>query len=57
MFWLVFPRLLSDLQSVTVAIVAAMGAFIIILATQSRRHRINYAERRAAMGRPVDDII
>ena len=57
MFWLVFPRLLSEVPSVWVAIGAAMGAFIVILATESRRHRINHAERRAAMGRPVDDII
>ena len=57
MFWLIFPRLLSDLTSVGVAIGAAMGAFIVILATESRRHRINHAERRAAMGRPVEDII
>ena len=57
MLWLVFPRLLSDVVSVWVAIGAAMGAFVVILATQSRRHRINHAERRAAMGRPVDDII
>lgn len=57
MFWLIFPRLISDLTSVGVAIGAAMGAFIVILATESRRHRINHAERRAAMGRPVEDII
>ena len=57
MFWLIFPRLLSDLTSVGVAIGAAMGAFIVILATESRRHRINHAERRAAMARPVEDII
>ncbi|GAA1173622.1 hypothetical protein GCM10009674_07420 [Nesterenkonia xinjiangensis] len=57
MFWLIFPRLLSETPSVWVAIGAAMGAFIVILATESRRHRINHAERRAAMGRPVDDII
>ncbi|MDS2173615.1 hypothetical protein Q7C18_12965 [Nesterenkonia sp. CL21] len=57
MFWLVFPRLLSETPSVWVAIGAAMGAFVVILATESRRHRINHAERRAAMGRPVDDII
>lgn len=57
MFWLVFPRLLSEVTSVWVAIGAAMGAFVVILATQSRRHRINHAERRAAMGRPLEDII
>lgn len=57
MLWLVFPRLFSDASSVWVAIAAAMGAFIVILSTQSRRHRINHAERRAAMGRPLEDII
>ncbi|GAB3187101.1 MFS transporter [Nesterenkonia suensis] len=57
MFWLIFPRVLSETPSLWVAIGAAMGAFIVILATESRRHRINHAERRAAMGRPVDDII
>ena len=57
MFWLIFPRLLTEVTSVWVAIGAAMGAFIVILATQSRRHRINHAERRAAMGRPLEDII
>lgn len=57
MFWLIFPRLLAEVTSVWVAIGAAMGAFIVILATQSRRHRINHAERRAAMGRPLEDII
>lgn len=57
MFWLIFPRLLSDVTSVWVAICAAMGAFVVILATESRRHKINHAERRAAMGRPLEDII
>ena len=57
MFWLIFPRLLTEVTSVWVAIGAAMGAFIVILCTQSRRHRINHAERRAAMGRPLEDII
>ncbi|EXF26312.1 hypothetical protein BG28_01675 [Nesterenkonia sp. AN1] len=57
MFWLIFPRLLSEVTSVWVAISAAMGAFVVILATESRRHKINHAERRAAMGRPVEDII
>lgn len=57
MFWLIFPRILGEATSVWVAIGAAMGAFIVILATQSRRHRINHAERRAAMGRPLEDII
>lgn len=57
MFWLIFPRLLGEVTSVWVAIGAAMGAFIVILCTQSRRHRINHAERRAAMGRPLEDII
>ncbi|WP_300342707.1 hypothetical protein [Nesterenkonia sp.] len=57
MFWLIFPRLLAEVTSVWVAIGAAMGAFIVILCTQSRRHRINHAERRAAMGRPLEDII
>lgn len=54
---LVFPRLFSDAPSAWVAVGAAFGAFIVVLATESRRHRINHAERRAAMGRPVDDII
>lgn len=57
MFWLIFPRLLGEATSVWVAIGAAMAAFIVILSTQSRRHRINHAERRAAMGRPLGDII
>lgn len=57
MFWLIFPRLLSETTSVWVAISAAMGAFVVILATESRRHKINHAERRAAMGRPLEDII
>ncbi|NLS09660.1 hypothetical protein HGQ17_06500 [Nesterenkonia sp. MY13] len=57
LFWLIFPRILGEATSVWVAIGAAMGAFIVILATQSRRHRINHAERRAAMGRPLEDII
>lgn len=54
---LVFPRLFSDAPSAWVGVGAAFGAFIVVLATESRRHRINHAERRAAMGRPVDDII
>lgn len=45
------------MTSVWIAIGAAMGAFIVILCTQSRRYRINHAERRAAMGRPLEDII
>ena len=57
MFWLIFPRILAEVTSVWVAIGAAMGAFIVILCTQSRRHWINHAERRAAMGRPLEDII
>ena len=57
MFWLIFPRILSEVTSVWVAICAAMGAFVVILATESRRHKINHAERRAAMGRPLEDII
>ncbi|WP_218221933.1 hypothetical protein [Nesterenkonia sp. Act20] len=57
MFWLIFPRILSDVTSVWVALCAAMGAFVVILATESRRHKINHAERRAAMGRPLEDII
>ncbi|MGO1192365.1 MAG: hypothetical protein ACTMHH_00695 [Nesterenkonia sp.] len=57
MFWLIFPRLLAEVTSVWVAVGAAMGAFIVILSTQSRRHWINHAERRAAMGRPLEDII
>ncbi|RJN31944.1 hypothetical protein [Nesterenkonia natronophila] len=57
LFWLIFPRILGEVTSVWVALGAAMGAFIVILATQSRRYRINHAERRAAMGRPLEDII
>ncbi|WP_022871932.1 DMT family transporter [Nesterenkonia alba] len=57
MFWLVFPRVFGEVSSPWVAIGAAMSAFIVILATQSRRHRINHAELRAAMGRPLEDII
>ncbi|GAA1144675.1 hypothetical protein [Nesterenkonia lutea] len=57
MFWLIFPRILSEVTSVWVALCAAMGAFVVILATESRRHKINHAERRAAMGRPLEDII
>ncbi|NDK31213.1 hypothetical protein [Nesterenkonia haasae] len=57
LFWLIFPRILGEVTSVWIAIGAAMGAFIVILCTQSRRYRINHAERRAAMGRPLEDII
>ena len=57
LFWLVFPRILGEVTSVWVALGAALGAFIVILCTQSRRYRINHAERRAAMGRPLEDII
>ncbi|WP_120004076.1 hypothetical protein [Nesterenkonia muleiensis] len=57
LFWLVFPRILGEVTSVWIALAAAMGAFIVILCTQSRRYRINHAERRAAMGRPLEDII
>ncbi|WP_170228567.1 hypothetical protein [Nesterenkonia populi] len=57
MMWLVFPRVLGEATSAWVAVGAAISAFIVILATQSRRHRINHAERRAAMGRPLEDII
>ncbi|WP_166429944.1 hypothetical protein [Nesterenkonia sphaerica] len=57
LFWLIFPRILGEVTSVWVALGAAMGAFIVILCTQSRRYRINHAERRAAMGRPLEDII
>lgn len=57
LFWLVFPRILGEVTSVWIALGAALGAFIVILCTQSRRYRINHAERRAAMGRPLEDII
>ncbi|WP_150460551.1 hypothetical protein [Nesterenkonia ebinurensis] len=57
LFWLIFPRILGEVTSTTVALGAALGAFIVIICTQSRRHRINHAERRAAMGRPLEDII
>jgi hypothetical protein len=57
LFWLIFPRILGEVTSVWIALGAAMGAFIVLLATQSRRYRINHAERRAAMGRPLEDII
>lgn len=57
MMWLVFPRVLGEATSVWVAVGAMMSAFIVLMATQSRRHRINHAERRAAMGRPLEDII
>ncbi|GFZ81313.1 hypothetical protein [Nesterenkonia alkaliphila] len=57
LFWLIFPRILGEVTSTGVALGAALGAFIVIICTQSRRHRINHAERRAAMGRPLEDII
>lgn len=49
-------RLIGPMQSVWVAIVAAMGAFIILLATENRRYRINHAEHRAALGHEVEDF-
>lgn len=49
-------RLIGPMQSVWVAIVAAMGAFIVLLATENRRYRINHAEHRAALGHEVDDF-
>lgn len=49
-------RLIGPMQSVWVAIVAAMGAFIVLLATESRRYRINHAEHRAALGHEVEDF-
>lgn len=50
------PRLISPMQSVWVAIVAAMGAFIVLLATENRRYRINHAEHRAALGHEPEDF-
>ena len=44
------------MQSVWVAIVAAMGAFIVLLATENRRYRINHAEHRAALGHEPEDF-
>lgn len=51
------PRLIGGpMQSVWVAIVAAMGAFIVLLATENRRYRINHAEHRAALGHEPEDF-
>jgi hypothetical protein len=50
------PRLVGSMHSVWVAIVAAMGLFVVLLATENRRYRINHAEHRAALGHAVDDV-
>jgi MFS family permease len=50
------PRLVGSMHSVWVAIVAAMGLFVVLLATENRRYRINHAEHRAALGHAVDDF-
>ncbi|MDI3329265.1 MAG: hypothetical protein QJR09_00850 [Micrococcus sp.] len=50
------PRLVGSMHSVWVAIVAAMGLFVVLLATENRRYRINHAEHRAALGHVVDDF-
>ncbi|GAA4763253.1 hypothetical protein [Citricoccus nitrophenolicus] len=50
------PRLVGSMTSVWVAIVAAMGLFVVLLATENRRYRINHAEHRAALGHEVDDF-
>jgi hypothetical protein len=50
------PRLVGSMHSVWVAIVAAMGLFVVLLATENRRYRINHAEHRAALGHTVDDF-
>ncbi|QCU78863.1 hypothetical protein E7744_12540 [Citricoccus sp. SGAir0253] len=48
------PRLVGTMHSVWVAIMAAMGLFVVLLATENRRYRINHAEHRAALGHVVD---
>lgn len=50
------PRLVGSMTSVWVAIVAAMGLFVVLLATENRRYRINHAEHRAALGHEVDEF-
>lgn len=50
------PRLVGSMHSVWVAIVAAMGLFVVLLATENRRYRINHAEHRAALGHVVEDF-
>lgn len=50
------PRLIGSMPSVWVAIVAAMGLFMVLLATENRRYRINHAEHRAALGHEVDEF-
>jgi hypothetical protein len=50
------PRLVGSMHSVWVAIFAAMGLFVVLLATENRRYRINHAEHRAALGHVVDDF-
>ncbi|MEW1981633.1 hypothetical protein AB0333_12025 [Citricoccus sp. NPDC079358] len=50
------PRLVGSMTSVWVAIVAAMGLFMVLLATENRRYRINHAEHRAALGHEVDEF-
>ncbi len=50
------PRLVGSLPSLWVAIVAAMGLFMVLLATENRRYRINHAEHRAALGHVVHEV-
>ena len=50
------PRLVGSMHSVWVAIVAAMGLFVVLLVTENRRYRINHAEHRAALGHVVEDF-
>jgi hypothetical protein len=50
------PRLVGSMHSVWVAIFAAMGLFVVLLATENRRYRINHAEHRAALGHVVEDF-
>jgi hypothetical protein len=49
------PRLVGSMTSVWVAIFAAMGLFVVLLATENRRYRINHAEHRAALGHDDED--
>ncbi|MBV1780959.1 hypothetical protein KRR55_17730 [Paeniglutamicibacter sp. ABSL32-1] len=54
MFWLLVPRVLGTNNSIWIAILAGMAAFVVLLATENRRYQIHHAEHRAARGKSTD---
>ncbi|MDO5745688.1 MAG: hypothetical protein Q4P23_14630, partial [Micrococcaceae bacterium] len=54
MFWLLVPRAVGTNNSIWIAILAGMAAFVVLLATENRRYQIHHAEHRAARGKATD---